>query len=150
MNWLDILPPDIKKIIDKKVQDIHIKERRIERKKNRAQNRLLKHKKDVRTKFSKIVKKLYDREQYKIKSLSRHYIQKRNQKERDDIWEKLQLIVGVYKQSSIGKYIFHYEIRSVIKDPCVRFTLQNGYQFVVRPHQVAHINFIKRGYRISY
>jgi len=60
MNWLDILPQDIKKIIDKKVQDIHIKERRIERKKNRAENRLLKHKADVREKFVRLVEELYN------------------------------------------------------------------------------------------
>ncbi len=39
--------------------DVHIKERRIERKKNRAENRLLKHKKRVRRDFSHIVKDFY-------------------------------------------------------------------------------------------
>ena len=35
MNYLDLLPNDITKIINRKVQDLHIIERRKERKENR-------------------------------------------------------------------------------------------------------------------
>ena len=39
MNYLDLLPTDITKIINRKVQDLHIIERRKERKENRKMNR---------------------------------------------------------------------------------------------------------------
>jgi hypothetical protein len=39
MNYLDLLPNDITKIINRKVQDLHIIERRKERKENRKMNR---------------------------------------------------------------------------------------------------------------
>ncbi len=39
MNYLDILPNDIMKIINKKVEKLHIIERRIERKRNKKINR---------------------------------------------------------------------------------------------------------------
>ena len=39
MNYLDILPDDVRKIINRKVQDLHIIERRKERKENRKINR---------------------------------------------------------------------------------------------------------------
>ncbi len=55
MNRLDNLPVDIIKIINRKVEDIHIEERRIERKKNRAENRLMRHKKKVEIKFINLV-----------------------------------------------------------------------------------------------
>ncbi len=55
MNRLDNLPVDIIKIINRKVEDLHIQERRIERKRNRAENRLMKHKKEVKTKFIELV-----------------------------------------------------------------------------------------------
>ncbi len=40
MNYLDLLPNDITKIINRKVQDLHIIERRKERKENRKMNRV--------------------------------------------------------------------------------------------------------------
>ena len=39
MNFLDLLPVDVMKIINRKVQDSHIIERRKERKENRKINR---------------------------------------------------------------------------------------------------------------
>ncbi len=39
MNYLDLLPNDITKIINRKVQDLHIIQRRKERKENRKINR---------------------------------------------------------------------------------------------------------------
>ena len=44
MNYLDVLPNDITKIINRKVQDLHIIERRKERKENRKINREQKQK----------------------------------------------------------------------------------------------------------
>ena len=38
MNYLDLLPEDVIKIINRKVQDLHIIERRKERKENRKIN----------------------------------------------------------------------------------------------------------------
>jgi hypothetical protein len=39
MNYLDLLPDDVMKIINRKVQELHIIERRAERKRNRKINR---------------------------------------------------------------------------------------------------------------
>ena len=39
MNYLELLPNDVMKIINRKVQDAHIIKRRIERKQNRKINR---------------------------------------------------------------------------------------------------------------
>ncbi len=39
MNYLDLLPGDVMKIINRKVQDLHVIERRKERKENRIMNR---------------------------------------------------------------------------------------------------------------
>ena len=39
MNYLDLLPDDVTKIINRKVQDLHIIERRKEQKENRKINR---------------------------------------------------------------------------------------------------------------
>ncbi len=44
MNYLDLLPTDLTKIINRKVQDLHIIERRKERKENRKMNREQKRK----------------------------------------------------------------------------------------------------------
>jgi hypothetical protein len=44
MNFLDLLPNDIIKIINRKVEDLHIIERRKERKENRKMNREQKRK----------------------------------------------------------------------------------------------------------
>ncbi len=44
MNYLDLLPNDITEIINRKVQDLYIIERRKERKENRKMNREQKRK----------------------------------------------------------------------------------------------------------
>jgi len=62
MNYLDLLPCDVIKIINRKVQDLHIIERRKERKENRKINREQKQKqieKDIFIKICKIISKLY-------------------------------------------------------------------------------------------
>ena len=38
MNYLDLLPDDVMKIINRKVQELHIIEMRVERKRNRKIN----------------------------------------------------------------------------------------------------------------
>ena len=48
MNFLDLLPNDIIKIINRKVEDLHIIERRKERKENRKMNREQKQKSNRR------------------------------------------------------------------------------------------------------
>jgi hypothetical protein len=44
MNYLDLLPNDVMKIINRKVQDLHIIENRKERKENRKMNKEQKQK----------------------------------------------------------------------------------------------------------
>ncbi len=55
MNYLDLLPDDVMKIINRKLQEAHIIERRIERKRNRKVNREQKQvadrKRDIFEKF---------------------------------------------------------------------------------------------------
>ena len=53
MNYLDILPNDVMKIINRKVQDLHIIERRIKRKENRKRNRELEEIADRKRDISK-------------------------------------------------------------------------------------------------
>ena len=56
MNYLDLLPNDVMKIINRKVQDAHIIKRRIERKQNRIMNRdqknIAEHKRYIYEKFA--------------------------------------------------------------------------------------------------
>ena len=55
MNYLDILPDDVMKIINRKVHDLHIKHRKIERKENKMkmieQKRIADNKKRIYNKF---------------------------------------------------------------------------------------------------
>ena len=53
MNYLDLLPNDITKIINRKVQDLHIIERRKERKENRKINKEQKRKANRKRLFMK-------------------------------------------------------------------------------------------------
>ena len=75
MNRLDNLPDDILKIINRKVQELYIKEKREKKKKNKVENKLLKHKKNIRERFQNIVKKLIQKEQYQVMKISEEYIQ---------------------------------------------------------------------------
>ena len=59
MNHLDFLPDDVKRIINRKVQDLHIIERRIKRKENRKRNRELEEIADRKRDISKKYKRLY-------------------------------------------------------------------------------------------
>ena len=59
MNYLDLLPDDVKRIINRKVQDLHIIERIIKRKENRNRNRELEEIADRKRDISKKYKRLY-------------------------------------------------------------------------------------------
>ncbi len=59
MNFLDLLPNDIIKIINRKVEDLHIIERRKERKENRKMNREHKRKANRKRRIYEKYVKLY-------------------------------------------------------------------------------------------
>ena len=59
MNYLDLLPDDVKRIIDRKLKEAYIIERRIKRKENRKRNRELKEIADRKRDISKKYKRLY-------------------------------------------------------------------------------------------
>ncbi len=59
MNYLDVLPDDVKRIIDKNLKEAYIIERRINRKENRKRNRELKEITDRKRDISKKYKRLY-------------------------------------------------------------------------------------------
>ena len=69
MNYLDLLPGDVMKIINRKVQDLHIIERRKERKENRKRNRELKEiadrKRDISQKYNRLYLSMKTHNQYK-------------------------------------------------------------------------------------
>ena len=69
MNYLDFLPDDVKRIINRKVQDLHIIERRKERKENRKRNRELKEiadrKRDISQKYNRLYLSMKTHNQYK-------------------------------------------------------------------------------------
>ncbi len=75
MNRLDNLPDDILKIINRKVQELYMKEKREKKKKNKVENILLKHKKNIRERFAKIIKKVMEKKHYQVIILSEEYIQ---------------------------------------------------------------------------
>lgn len=135
MNRLDNLPVDIKKIINRKVQDLHVKERRIERKKNRANNRLLKHKKNVREKFIDIVKekiedqknKIIDKQEEKNREI---FLQKRN-----DSHKRLNLIIEDIKKKPVASSIVETELFIEIDNPFIIFTLIDGNKLICIPNK---------------
>ena len=61
MNYLELLPDDLMKIINRKVQDAHIIKRRIERKQNRIvnrdQKRIAEHKRHLYEQFARLYNK---------------------------------------------------------------------------------------------
>ena len=79
MNYLELLPNDIMKIINRKVQDAHIIKRRIERKQNRIMNRdqkrIAEHKKHLYEQFARLYNKYIVYQQNKKHSLKidEHY-----------------------------------------------------------------------------
>ena len=69
MNYLDVLPDDVKRIIDRKLKEAYIIERRIKRKENRKQNRELKEiadrKRDISQKYTRLYLSMKTHNQYK-------------------------------------------------------------------------------------
>ena len=79
MNYLDTLPDDIIKTINRKVQDAHIIKRRIERKQNRKMNRDQKEKaerkRNIFEQFARLYNKYIEEQQDKEYSqkIDNHY-----------------------------------------------------------------------------
>ncbi len=85
MNFLDLLPNDIIKIINRKVEDLHIIERRKERKENRKMNREQKRKANRRRRIYEKYVKLYN-----------NYIQNKKWEYCCDLVEKMKKEFGRY------------------------------------------------------
>ena len=68
MNYLDLLPDDVMKIINRKVQEAHFIERRVERKRNRKINREQKQiadrMRDIYEKFVLLYQEHFFRDKY--------------------------------------------------------------------------------------
>ena len=79
MNYLELLPNDIMKIINRKVQDAHIIKRRIERKQNRKNNReqerIAEHKRYIYEKFAILYNKyiVYQQNKEHSQKIDKHY-----------------------------------------------------------------------------
>ena len=106
MNYLDLLPNDITKIINRKVQDLHIIERRKERKENRKINREQKQKAN-RKRFV-YEKYVYLYEQYVL-----------NQK-----WEYCSDLVAMMKKE-FGKDHLNSQIFMEDDEPYIISTIQH-------------------------
>ena len=107
MNYLDLLPNDITKIINRKVQDLHIIERRKERKENRKINREQKRKAN-RKRF------IYE----KYVKLYKNYI--KNQK-----WEYCCDLVAMMKKE-FGKEHIYSKIFIEDDEPYIISTIENN------------------------
>ena len=68
MNYLDVLPDDVKRIIDTKLKEAYIIERRIKRKENRKRKRELKEiadrKRDISKKYIRLYLSMKTRNEY--------------------------------------------------------------------------------------
>ena len=79
MNYLELLPDDVMKIINRKVQDAHIIKRRIERKQNRRMNRdqkrIAEHKRHLYEQIARLYNKYIEYQQNKEYSqrVDEHY-----------------------------------------------------------------------------
>ena len=107
MNYLDLLPEDVIKIINRKVQDLHIIERRKERKENRKMNREKKQK-------AKIKRYIYE----KYVKLYQNYIQ--NQK-----WEYCCDLIAMMKKE-FGKDHLYSEIFIEDDEPYIISSIKNN------------------------
>jgi hypothetical protein len=84
MNYLDILPNDVIKIINRKVQDLHIIERRKERKENkkiqREKKRIADNKRMIYSKFVCLYQEYLFQEEKKLRKIEEEkYIKKINE-----------------------------------------------------------------------
>ena len=114
MNYLDLLPDDVMKIINRKVQDSHIIERRKERKENRKINREQ--------------KQIANRKRYiyeKYVKLYHNYV--KNQK-----WEYCCELVAMMKKE-FGKDHLYSEIFIEDDEPYILSTIQyNGSDYNIK------------------
>ena len=84
MNYFDILPDDVIKIINRKVQDLHIIERRKERKENkkiqREKKRIADNKRMIYSKFVCLYQEYLFQEEKKLRKIEEEkYIKKINE-----------------------------------------------------------------------
>ena len=114
MNYLDLLPNDITKIINRKVQDLHIIERRKERKENRKMNRELEQKANRRRYIYNKYVKLYQK-----------YVKIQN-------WEHCYDLVAMMKKE-FGKDHLSSEIFIQDDEPYIISTIQyNGSNYNIK------------------
>ena len=106
MNYLDLLPNDVMKIINRKVEDLHIIERRKERKENRKINREQKRIADNK-------KRIYN----KYVNLYKQYV--RNKK-----WEYCCDLVAMMEKE-FGKDYLYSEMFSGDDGPYIISTIQH-------------------------
>ncbi len=107
MNYLDLLPEDVTKIINRKAQDLHIIKRRKERKENRKINREQKRKADNK-------KRIYN----KYVNLYKQYV--RNKK-----WEYCCDLEAMMEKE-FGKDYLYSEMFSGDDGPYIISTIQHG------------------------
>ena len=114
MNYLDLLPCDVIKIINRKVQDLHIIERRKERKENRKMNRELEQKANRRRYIYNNYAKLYQK-----------YVKIQN-------WEYCYDLVAMMKKE-FGKDHLSSEIFIQDDEPYIISTIQyNGSDYNIK------------------
>ena len=110
MNYLDLLPDDVMKIINRKLHDLQIKNRKIERKENQRkmieQKRIADNKKRIYNKFVRLY------EQYVI-----------NQK-----WEYCCDLVAMMKKE-FGKEHIYFKIFIEDDEPYIISTIENNGNF---------------------
>jgi hypothetical protein len=105
MNYLELLPDDVMKIVNRKVQDAHIIKRRIERKQNRKMNRdqqrIGEHKRYLYEQFARLYNNYIVYQQSKKYSLrvEEHY--KYTQRLLKDIREKFGMML-LHSKECIG------------------------------------------------
>ena len=114
MNYLDLLPGDVMKIINRKVQDLHIIERRKERKENRKINREQKRKANIKRYIYEKYVKLY-----------KNYV--RNKK-----WEYCCSLIAMM-QKEFGKDYLYSEMFSGDDGPYIISTVQyDGSEYKIK------------------
>ena len=97
MNYLDILPNDVMKIINRKVQDAQIIKRRTERKENKKIQREKKQIADNKKRiYSKFVY-LYQRHLFLEELKEKKRLRKLEEIEEENIGKKLMNNINIYK-----------------------------------------------------
>ena len=115
MNYLELLPNDVIKIINRKVQDAHIIKRRIERKQNRKinreQKRIGEHKRYISEKFAMLYQK--------------YIIDKNNKEYSKRVDEQYEYIQRLYMDIHIkyGEMLLHSEQCIGCDEPYIIATL---------------------------